>query len=95
MSEEKKECPHCGGKLSKWGTPIDSTWDVDYFLVCFNDECPYFLRGWEWMQEKFNVKASYRYRLHPVTFKEGSLPVGSKNALKGDIIEDGENNDDR
>ena len=46
------------------------------------------------MQEKYNVKASYRYRLHPVTFKEGSMPVGNKDALKGNIINDGEDNDD-
>ena len=87
MTEEAK-CPHCNSKLKKWSVPYDSTWDVDYFLVCFNDDCPYFLRGWEWMMEKYNIKASYRYRVHPVTGKDGSLPVGNKNALKGDIIED-------
>jgi hypothetical protein len=88
MVEDKIKCPHCNNNLKKWSVPVDSSWDVEYFLVCFNDECPFFLKGWEWMQEKFNIKASYRYRLHPVSFKDGSLPVGSNNALKGNIIED-------
>ena len=93
MLKEKHKCPHCNSDLKKWAVPIDSSWDVEYFLVCFYDECPFFLRGWEWMQEKFNVKASYRFRLNPNTLTEGSLPVGNKDALKGDIIEDGENDD--
>jgi hypothetical protein len=85
---EKKICPHCEKQMNRWLLPSDSSWDADFFWVCFNDDCPYFKRGWIWMMEKYNVKASYRYRIHPVSGKEGSLPVGSIDALKDSIIND-------
>jgi hypothetical protein len=38
------------------------------------------------MLKQFNVTASYRYRLDPVTLENGPLPVWSKNALKSGIM---------
>jgi len=40
------------------------------------------------MQGHYNVNASYRYRLDPVSGATGPLPVWSKDALKGSIIEE-------
>jgi hypothetical protein len=59
-------------------------------LVCFNDECKYFVRGWQWMNDRFNVNASYRYRYDPSTGEEGPLPVWSKAALRPNIIDEEE-----
>ena len=83
-------CPHCGQKLKKWETPPESTWGTDFQYVCFNDECPYFVRGWDWMKEKYNATASYRHRYNPRNGEAGPLPVWSYNAMKNSIVDDDE-----
>jgi hypothetical protein len=87
MNEEKDKCPYCGQKLTKWVASMENSWGPDYQLVCFNDECPYFVKGWEWMREKFQQNVSYRYRYNPHTGESGPLPVWSKTALRGGIVE--------
>ena len=55
--EEKADplqCPYCGDRLRKYEVPhsafeIDYWYEADHLYICFNDECPYFVRGWEWM----------------------------------------------
>ena len=64
-----------------------SSWCGEYQCVCFNDQCPYFVGGWKWMLEQFNVTASYRYRFDPATGESGPLPVWSKQALRNNIID--------
>lgn len=87
-NEERPKCPHCGVEMKKWRTPADSTWGVSFQWVCFNDECEYFVRGWDYMMENQGVKASYRNRMNPETGVSGPLPVWSHDALKDQIIED-------
>jgi hypothetical protein len=86
--QEKPKCIHCNAEMSKWRTPEYSTWETSFQWVCFNDECPYFVRGWDWTMKEQGVKASYRHRLHPETGKSGPLPVWSYDAHKDQIIED-------
>jgi hypothetical protein len=86
-SEERPVCPHCGQTMNRWATPSMSTWDSDYMWVCFNDECGYFVRGWTWMMEKYEVSCSYRHRLDPRTGEKGPVPVWSHDALKSGIID--------
>ncbi|OPX39394.1 MAG: hypothetical protein B1H11_03260 [Desulfobacteraceae bacterium 4484_190.1] len=84
---ETPKCPHCGAEMIKWETPVNSTWSAAFQWVCFNDECPYFIRGWDWMMKSQNVKASYRFRMDPESGGTGPLPVWSYDALKNKIIE--------
>ena len=80
------QCRYCDQPMVHWETPQMSTWTGEFQFVCFNDECPYFVCGWAWMLKQFNVTASYRYRLDPVTLENGPLPVWSKDALKSGIM---------
>ena len=59
----------------------------EFFFVCFNDECPYFVDGWERMWKEQATHASYRCRLDPDSGKYMPLPVWSNEALKEDIME--------
>jgi hypothetical protein len=74
--------------MSRWRSPEGSSWGGGLQLVCFNDQCPYYVRGWEWMQSKYGVCASYRHRHNPETGERGPLPVWSAEAMKSDIVED-------
>lgn len=90
MEEDKTICPHCGEKMSKWIPKPDSNWGPDPQFVCFNDKCPYYVKGWEWMKTQYNQKVSYRHRYDPKTGNSGPLVVRSEDALKEDIIEEPE-----
>jgi len=72
--------------MVRWANPPQSTWTAEFQYVCFNDECPYFVRGWNWMKQSFNVDASYRFRLDPETGETGALAVWSREALRGSIL---------
>lgn len=71
-----------------WANPQLSTWSGDFQYVCFNDDCPYFVRGWEWMRSQYNVHASYRFRLDPSNGEQGPLPVWSRHAMIYSILQD-------
>ena len=88
MSDRPASCPHCGETLKKWLVPEAATWDDEFFLVCFNNECSYYVRGWDWMKEQYNQEASYRYALNPSTGGALMIPVWDENATRMMIVDD-------
>jgi SAM-dependent methyltransferase len=83
-------CPHCGDKLLKWAVPDNpfcQTWDNEYMYICFNDQCPYYVRGWELMYKETNKTMSYRFMYNPDKDCCMPIPVPSARALKEGIIE--------
>ena len=83
---EKHVCKYCGKELEKVLIPPESKWGVEYFLVCMNDKCSYYTRGWEWMKNRYEVHASYRYRLDPDTSIDGPIPVKSPDDMKEWVV---------
>lgn len=75
-------CPHCEQKMLKMTTPPMSNFDSLFMYVCFNDECSYYLKGWEWMEKKYSSGTSYRYKVDPFTGEKGPIPVWSSEALR-------------
>ena len=67
--------------------PENTGWQGEFQLACFNDDCPYYRRGWDHMQENYAVAASYRYRVDPTTGGASPLAVWSPDALKDRILE--------
>ncbi len=84
--QNQVRCPYCHEMLKRWVSPELTSWGGEFQLVCFNDACPYYVRGWIWMESQFKVSASYRYRLDPVTGEAGPLAVWSNGALKNRIV---------
>lgn len=82
----KLTCPHCKGPLARFALP-EAGFDHEYDYACFNDDCPYYVRGWEWMFEQFGVKTSYRYRVDSQSGLASPIPVWSPTALRCRILQ--------
>jgi len=74
--------------MKKWEIPEGATWETGFHYVCFNDECPYYVKGWRWMRDQYQAHASYRHCIDPATGCSRPLPVWSEAALKDRIISD-------
>ncbi len=86
-TEQKKyTCPHCETKLQAFELPEAGGWDQKYHLACFNNDCAYYRRGWDWMLAHYNAKVSYRYRLDPDSGKDSPIAVWSETALLDRIV---------
>ena len=87
--KETLRCPHCGEKLRKWTVPYNpfcNTWDNEYMYICFNDSCPYFIRGWEYLQKQGNA-GSYRLMYNPEKDTCQPVPVPTSRALRDSIAD--------
>ena len=88
MTGAPQACPHCGLGLKKWLVPEGASWNEEFFFVCFNDNCSYFVEGWDWMLRHYKHKVSYRYMVNPTNGASSSLPVWSNSAMRDMIEED-------
>ena len=85
-AREKHTCPHCGAVLQGFELPEAGGWDQRFHLACFNNDCPYYRKGWDWMMSQYNVKVSYRYRLDPASGCASPIAVWSETALVDRIV---------
>lgn len=83
-------CPYCETPLLRWAVPQTpfTEWDQDFLHVCFNDRCPYLLRGWHAMEKQGNAGFSYRLMFNPRNQRCMPLPVPSLGALRESIVGD-------
>ena len=88
MEHAPDTCPHCGDRLKKWLVPEGASWNESFFLVCFNNDCPYYRKGWEWMKEQYSQVGSYRYVLNPTNGSSSMIPVWSDDATREMIVDD-------
>ena len=93
LSQKKPLCPHCGMEMSIWEVPPFSFsdglgWGTPYLFVCFNNECPLYVQGWENLEEHYGHKASYRCMNYPGTKQFECIPVFSQIGGTGQIIDD-------
>jgi SAM-dependent methyltransferase len=88
--KKSQRCPYCGERLRKWAVPDNPfvcTWDNDHMYICFNDACPYYVRGWDVMHKEGTCGASYRLMYNPEKDRCLPIPVPSPKALREGIIE--------
>jgi hypothetical protein len=55
--------------------------------ICFNDACPYYVRGWDKMCSQGNRGNSYRLMYNPEKDTTLPIPVPSPKALREGIVE--------
>ena len=68
-------CPYCDAKLDRFDLPLSPfcEWPNEYMYVCFNNDCPYLVEGWQVMNEQGNPGISYRLMYNPD--QDRCLPV--------------------
>ena len=89
QTRETLNCPHCGEVLSIWQAPDGpfAEWDAWLYHVCFNDSCPFYVRGWDTMAKQGNLGFSHRLLYHAERDRFRALPVNSSKSLRDGIVE--------
>ena len=91
VPKDDLDCPHCGTRLRAFRMPDGAGWDEKVQWACFNNECSYYIEGWDWMRDQYAAKASYRYRVADPENPVGTpIPVNSAEMLFDLIIDQGE-----
>jgi SAM-dependent methyltransferase len=60
-------CPYCEERLGKFELPASPfcEWSNEYMYVCFNNDCPYLISGWDIMAAQGTPGFSYRLMYNP------------------------------
>ena len=76
--------------MNKWAvpdSPFGQTWDNDFMYICFNDGCPYFVRGYSVVSSTVGRNSSYRFMYNPEKDCCLPIPAPTPKALKEGIID--------
>jgi hypothetical protein len=81
-------CPYCDQPLKKWEVSVTpfTEWDNEYFYICFNNDCPYMVEGWEVMREQGNEGFTYRLMYDPIRDCCKAVPDISMRALQETVV---------
>jgi RNA polymerase subunit RPABC4/transcription elongation factor Spt4 len=93
IDQKKPNCPHCGQEMKLWEVPPINVgdglgWGTPYLYLCFNDDCPLYVSGWENMRENFGRNSSYRCFCYPNESGFECMPVFSPMGASGQAIDD-------
>ena len=80
-------CPHCGKQTERYDCPAfhfadGLGWGTDFMYVCFNDECPPYVKGKTYLWEKYKQAASYRYMVYPETGQEDTIVAANPKIME-------------
>jgi hypothetical protein len=84
------QCPYCDSRMKKWevpDNPFEVTWNNEFMYICFNDQCPYYVRGWDHIYQSTKRMASYRFMYNPDKDVCTPIPVPSPKALRESIMD--------
>ena len=83
-------CPYCDSQLTKWAVPQTpfTEYDTEFMYICFEDSCPFLVRGWEALSRQGNHGFSCRFMYDPDRDVCLSVPVPSLRALRESIVEE-------
>lgn len=93
VTDERPRCPHCDQEMVIWECPpINFSdglgWGSPYLYVCFNDDCPLYLNGWQSIMKNYAGVGSYRCICDPMSMKMECMPVFSRDGGRGYIIDE-------
>ena len=93
LEMQKPKCPHCDQEMSLWEVPPVTFsdglgWGEPYLFLCFNDECPLYVQGWDDLEKNYAQRASMRCFNYPGTDNFECMPVFSPMGARGQIIDD-------
>ena len=93
LDQEKPKCPHCGIKMKLWEVPpvaMDDGlgWGTPYLFLCFNDDCPMYVQGWDNIEKNYGHTASYRCICYPGAKNFECMTVFSPIGGTGQIIDE-------
>ena len=93
LEQKRPVCPNCNKEMDLWEVPPVTFsdglgWDSPYLYVCFNDECPMYVSGWDNIMENYSHRASYRCIQSPFSKNFEAMAVFSPMGGQGQIISD-------
>ena len=90
--EENHHCPHCSGNLTLCNAPSVHVgdglgWGSEYLFICLNDNCPLFVRGWDYIENQYGHVGSYRHMEIPNSKESYNMMVVGREAFTGSIVD--------
>jgi len=81
---ETLRCPYCEGPLTKFEIEVSPfcEWPNEYMYVCYDNDCPYLISGWDVMAAQGNPGFSYRLMYDPTRDRCMPTPIPCSRAAR-------------